>query len=91
VHFFRFRGVGLNQTLLALVACILASSAKAGRSQPPTPAARQLEVWLERFPEADADGDGRLTAGEAAAYREVRGKKQEGATQFLSCLLQCRA
>jgi len=34
--------------------------------------------WLERYPEADADGDGRLTAEEARVYRE---KLQGQATQ----------
>ena len=34
------------------------------------PTEQQLAQWLKRFPDADADGDGRLTAGEAEAYRQ---------------------
>ena len=44
------------------------------------PSAQQLEQWLKKFPGADANGDGRLTAEEARAYRqklqEKRGKNQ---------------
>jgi len=36
---------------------------------------RQLERWLKRFPEADTNGDGRLTNEEARAYRQkLRGE-----------------
>jgi hypothetical protein len=31
---------------------------------------RQLGNWLKRFPDADANGDGRLTTAEAKAYRQ---------------------
>ena len=31
----------------------------------------QLAAWLKRFPESDADGDGKLTREEAAAYRKA--------------------
>ncbi len=34
------------------------------------PTEQQLAQWLKRFPDADANGDGRLTAGEAEAYRQ---------------------
>jgi len=36
---------------------------------------KRLERWLERFPEADSDGDGELTVAEARAYREERREK----------------
>lgn len=41
------------------------------------PSAQQLERWLKRFPDADANGDGRLTADEAAAYRQKLRAKQD--------------
>lgn len=34
------------------------------------PSAKQLQNWLKRFPEADLNGDGKLTASEAEAYRK---------------------
>jgi len=34
------------------------------------PSEQQLHRWLKRFPGADANGDGRLTIEEAAAYRK---------------------
>ena len=34
------------------------------------PTQEQLARWLKRFPDADANGDGRLTAAEAEAYRQ---------------------
>ena len=34
------------------------------------PSEQQLARWLDRYPEADANGDGRLTVEEAAAYRQ---------------------
>ena len=40
------------------------------------PTERQLAQWLKRFPDADANGDGRLTAEEADAYRRRRLKSQ---------------
>lgn len=39
---------------------------------------KQLERWQKRFPEADANGDGVLTAGEAAAYRSARSAGSTG-------------
>jgi hypothetical protein len=36
------------------------------------PTDEQLARWLKRFPEADANGDGRLTLEEADAYRRKR-------------------
>ena len=36
------------------------------------PSAKQLQNWLERFPEADANKDGKLTADEAQAYLKKR-------------------
>ena len=40
------------------------------------PAEQQLARWLKRFPDADADGDGRLTVEEAEAYRRNRQKSR---------------
>ncbi|MEM7603583.1 MAG: hypothetical protein AAF357_19490, partial [Verrucomicrobiota bacterium] len=39
-----------------------------------SPSAEKLNSWLKRFPEADTNKDGKLTADEAIAYRnEIRG------------------
>ncbi|QDT36231.1 hypothetical protein [Stratiformator vulcanicus] len=44
------------------------------------PSQRQLDAWLKRFPEADTNGDGRLTAEEAATYRQkvTKGRPEAG-------------
>jgi hypothetical protein len=34
------------------------------------PSAKQLQGWLKRFPQADANGDGTLTSAEADAFRK---------------------
>lgn len=39
----------------------------------------QLQRWLKRFPEADADGDGVLTVEEAADYREAAASQRNTA------------
>ncbi|NNJ24368.1 hypothetical protein [Alienimonas chondri] len=57
-----------------LVLCTVGGTAAFAQSAPPSE--RQLAQWLKRFPEADANGDGRLTAGEAAEYRRAaRGQR----------------
>ena len=38
----------------------------------------QLESWLKRFPEADLNGDGKLTQAEAAQFRGNRNQSQRG-------------
>jgi len=48
------------------------------------PSEQQLGQWLKRFPDADANGDGRLTVEEAEAYRQkLRGRagKPQSAVQ----------
>jgi len=44
------------------------------------PSEAQLAQWLKRFPEADANGDGRLTVEEAQAYRRkmLNAREQAG-------------
>ena len=46
------------------------------------PSAQQLDRWLKKFPDADSNRDGRLTADEARAYRqklrEKRSKNRPG-------------
>ncbi|MEX0320570.1 MAG: hypothetical protein AB3N63_00275 [Puniceicoccaceae bacterium] len=54
-------------TLLLVLGIILGTSALPGQANQPSE--KQLEKWLKRFPEADANGDGVLTAEEAKAYR----------------------
>lgn len=46
------------------------------------PSAKQLQNWLKRFPTADANGDGKLTAAEADAFRrKARGQRPRGRSQ----------
>ncbi|MBC8873499.1 MAG: hypothetical protein H8E44_29015 [Planctomycetes bacterium] len=44
------------------------------------PSERQLAQWLKRFPDADANGDGRLTVEEAQAYRQKLQKSRRRST-----------
>ena len=53
----------LSTALLALIFSIAGSVCAA-------PGEAQLAKWLKQYPEADADGDGRLTVVEAQAYRK---------------------
>ncbi len=39
---------------------------------------QQLDNWLERFPQADANGDGTLTIEEATAYRKTMQRGRGG-------------
>ena len=59
---------------------------KGGSGTPPKASPAQLAEWLKRFPESDADGDGKLTQEEAAAYRKAlqnsRGKIAGRAKDF---------
>ena len=45
------------------------------------PSQQQLKQWLTRFPEADADGDGRLSVEEATAYAQRRQQTRRKAGQ----------
>ncbi len=45
---------------------------------------RQLENWLKQFPEADSNGDGKLTAGEARSFAANRLSKPGRAGQSSS-------
>ena len=59
----------LSYSILLIVwilSCALDLSAQANQLS-----SEQLERWLKRFPEADADGDGVLTAEEATLYRQA--------------------
>ena len=60
---------------------------KGGSGTPPKASPAQLAEWLNRFPESDADGDGKLTQEEAAAYRKAlqnsRGKIAGRAKDFV--------
>ena len=51
-----------------LVAILISQPAMAQTASPPTQ--QQLARWLKRFPEADANRDGKLTATEAAEFRK---------------------
>lgn len=52
----------------------------AGNAQT-APSARQLENWLKRFPEADANKDGKLTLEEADAFRKQQQARRGGGRQ----------
>jgi hypothetical protein len=54
----------ITRLILLFTAALITTTAPAA-----TPSARQLESWLKRFPDADLNGDGRLTVEEALAYR----------------------
>jgi hypothetical protein len=62
----------LSKTVLLLSVILVTGTALAAQK----PTREQLARWLERFPEADANRDGRLTADEAAAYRQRRQKSR---------------
>ncbi len=55
---------------LMTVCVVLFSTTSMLAADPPS--AQQLAKWLKRFPKADANGDGKLTAQEAAAYWKSR-------------------
>ena len=62
--------VGQIALLLCLMSPFAAGQEKTSETDP------RLGRWLKRFPEADTDGDGVLTAKEAMAYREeLKGKR----------------
>jgi len=44
------------------------------------PSEQQLAQWLKRFPDADTNGDGRLTVEEAEAYRQKLQKSRKSST-----------
>lgn len=63
-------------TKFGLVVVILLSLVGSGFGQP---SQEQLAKWLQRFPEADTNKDGRLTIEEAEAFRQtLRAKRNPG-------------
>ena len=48
-----------------------------GGIQGATPKETQLERWLRRFPQADTNGDGVLTAAEAEVFRKQRNRNAQ--------------
>lgn len=69
----------LRRLVLSL-ALIWSGVSTSGQSASP----ERLSEWLRRYPEADANGDGRLTESEARAYREKlrRGTAPAAATDL---------
>ncbi len=69
----------MKHLLLSLLLFVLAPHANAFDG----PSEQQLAKWLKRFPAADTNGDGKLTAQEAAAFyqkqRGNNGKRNRGA------------
>ncbi|MEO0447705.1 MAG: hypothetical protein AAF191_16665 [Verrucomicrobiota bacterium] len=64
---------GPTRTLGAVV--LVFGSSCLAHAEPSLP---QLEKWLKRFPEADADGDGKLSVAEAMAYRKATKAQRAG-------------
>ncbi len=65
----------------AIAAIGFLSPARHGQTAPITTATdAQLRHWLKQYPEADANGDGRLTVPEAEAYRQKLQRGQSGQT-----------
>lgn len=58
-----------SSLLLICVICVTCGSSFSSAQTQPSP--RQLANWLKRFPEADANKDGTLTAEEALACRKT--------------------
>ncbi|MGY8654463.1 MAG: hypothetical protein ACKVJX_12660 [Verrucomicrobiia bacterium] len=68
-----------NATRLLPVLLVLLCAAAMAVAAPP---AKQLQNWLKRFPKADLNGDGKLTAAEADAYRkQLQGGRKSGNAQ----------
>ncbi len=86
----------MKPSLIGLIAILGASGIRAGIAAPPTAgneeidarAVRELASYLKKYPAADADGDGRLTAAERDRHRrqEVLAKFQPGATNFFAMM-----
>ncbi len=66
-------------TVLAVTTILLMGTVSARAQQITRASEQQLERWLKQYPDADADGDGRLTVEEAEAYRRKleRSKRPE--------------
>jgi hypothetical protein len=70
----------MKNKLVASLITILLLSATSTFAQ--SPSKKQLERWLARFPEADLNNDGELTAEEAMAFRQrMLGERQPGGRQ----------
>lgn len=59
--------------MLLLLSCAMAATVTAQPTDPTSETDARLARVLERFPEADTDGDGVLTRNEFVAFRELRG------------------
>jgi len=65
---------------ILIVTTILWMGAAPARAEQITQASEeQLERWLKQYPDADANGDGRLTVEEAEAYRRKLQRRQRPA------------
>lgn len=68
-----------KKTFLLAAGILVASGSILGQGNVPNE--KQLERWLKRFPEADANGDGILTAEEAMAYRGAARRTQDSGNE----------
>ncbi len=72
------RATGLMVTLTAGIGCLLVASTASGQDKAGPPAAKLSKI-LEKYPDADANKDGTLTAEEARAYlQDKRGPGKGG-------------
>lgn len=65
----RNRKLQMKHKLLTLLLLLANMALTAVAQRPASPSAEQLARWLKRFPEADTNGDGKLSVAEARAYR----------------------
>src|SRR5512138_536609 len=72
---------GTNKLFLGAVACggLLLAASWALAQDKADPRAEKLAKVLQKYPEADANKDGTLTAEEAQAYFKSKGKAGKGA------------
>ena len=69
----------IMKKLLSVLPVLFASVLTVGAFDEPSE--RQLAAWLKRFPDADTNGDGRLSVREAEAYRQkLRSRRNPGAS-----------
>ncbi len=72
---------GMNKLFLGVVACggLLLAASWAMAQDKAAPSAEKLAKLLQKYPEADANKDGTLTAEEAKAYLKSKGGAGKGA------------
>ena len=76
-----------NAAVVVCHTCVFGNIADAQRNVTP----EQLQTWLKRFPEANANGDGTLSLKEAQAYRQkMTGKDHNTGKTAAAAAGRCR-